>query len=266
MDDPSSAPPLLAWQPDPLALAALLLSLAAWLLMPTAAAGLRRLDTAPTPGPRWWARLSEGREGCPAPHERHQVAITAAAIGAVVALGLGASWAVPLAGAIPGLVAYVGSGHVRTAAHRQRTARLRADLPGSIELMASCLRAGLPLRNAAAAVAEAYGGPVEEDLGAVLARIRIGDSESRAWAAWRDHPQWGPVARDLARSVDSGTALVDTLGDHASRARERYQADVVARARATGVRSVLPMMACYLPAFLAIGIVPIVIGSLTSIF
>jgi pilus assembly protein TadC len=163
------------------------------------------------------------------------------------------------------LVAYVGSGRIIAPAERRRRTRRRADLPGALELMASCLRAGLPVRGAAAAVAAAHSGPLADDIGVVLAQIAIGDSESRAWLRLAHDEAWGLVARDLARSVESGTTLVELLQAHADRGRRERHAAVVAAARTVGVRSVLPLMTCYLPAFMLVGIVPIIAGAVPTL-
>ncbi|MPN43713.1 hypothetical protein SDC9_191273 [bioreactor metagenome] len=95
----------------------------------------------------------------------------------------------------------------------------------------------------------------------MLAQVAIGDSEAHAWLRLADDPVWSLVARDLARSVESGSTLVDLLRTHAERSRKEWHAVIVARARTVGVRSVLPLMTCYLPAFMLVGIVPVIAGA-----
>jgi hypothetical protein len=53
-------------------------------------------------------------------------------------------------------------------------------------------------------VAIAFEGPVGEDLDRALALAELGTSDAQAWLTLRDHPQLGPAAQDLARSVESG--------------------------------------------------------------
>ena len=69
--------------------------------------------------------------------------------------------------------------------------------------------------------------------------------------------------RRLGRSVESGTLLVTTLRHHAVQARERRQASLQVVARSVGVRSVLPLMTCFIPAFLLLGVVPTVASALS---
>ncbi|MFZ2260527.1 MAG: type II secretion protein F, partial [Luteococcus japonicus] len=66
--------------------------------------------------------------------------------------------------------------------------------------------------------------------------------------------------RDLARSSETGSAAARVLRQHAQDLRVAVRDAQLGRARAVGVRSVLPLMACFLPAFLLTGVVPVVAG------
>jgi pilus assembly protein TadC len=146
------------------------------------------------------------------------------------------------------------------ASHRRRQ-RSIMDAPVALELLAGALAAGLPPRTATAAVVDALDGPVADDLARVLAAVEVGMSDALAWRGLRGHPALGEAAADLARSVESGTMMVETLAHHARTARRRRQAAVEVAAKAVGVRCVLPMMICFIPAFLLLGIVPTVVSA-----
>ena len=186
---------------------------------------------------------------------------------AAVALVLGARTgvAVPVAavlGLAVGAATVVVLGRLEPAAARRRRQVLVLQTPQALELMASCLAAGLPVRGACAVVVDAFDGPVAEDLGLVRAATDLGVADADAWAQLAAHPQLGPAAADLARSVESGTLLVSTLRHHAVQARERRWAALQVAARSVGVRSVLPLMTCFIPAFLLLGVVPTVASAL----
>jgi pilus assembly protein TadC len=69
----------------------------------------------------------------------------------------------------------------------------------------------------------------------------------------------------MARAQATGapvTRVVERLADELARAA---RADVEDRARAVGVKAALPLGLCLLPAFLLIGIVPLVAGLLGSL-
>ncbi len=149
-----------------------------------------------------------------------------------------------------------------------RGKRYRRDLvlqtPQALDLLAATLTAGLPLRLATAAVVRACPGPVADTLAGVLRQIDLGVSDVEAWRTLIRHPQWGAVAADLARSVESGTMLTGALAVHADEARAERTAAVEIAARQVGVHSVLPLMLCFIPAFLLLGIVPTVVSAVWS--
>ena len=161
------------------------------------------------------------------------------------------------------IVSTIALGWVEPRRTRRRRRQLLMDIPQALELLASCLGAGLPLTSATAAVVSVYTGPVREDLSTVLRLIDLGVSEADAWRTLRGHPELGSAAVDLARSVQWGTMLMDTLNHHARAARQRRQAALQVAARSVGVRSILPLMTCFLPAFLLIGIVPSVVSAIS---
>ena len=83
--------------------------------------------------------------------------------------------------------------------------------PQALELLAACLAAGLPARTACSAVVQSFDGPVADDLGQVLSLMELGVADVDAWRVLDDHPQLGLAAADLARSVESGTSMVEGL-------------------------------------------------------
>lgn len=138
------------------------------------------------------------------------------------------------------------------------------EVPQALDLLAACLAAGSPMATAVATVAEVSEPATGEVLGRVVAQLRLGRSAPDAWSALSDHPHWGAPARDIARSARSGTSLAQVLQVHADDARRRSAAAATKAARQVGVKSVLPLMACFLPAFVLVGVVPIIAGLLTD--
>lgn len=140
---------------------------------------------------------------------------------------------------------------------RRRRALLAAESATVFTLMAVCLDAGRPPRAALRIVTPTLKGPTREVLSDVLARIDLGLPESDAWLSLADTPGYAVAARDIARAVDSGLHLADTLRGHARDARGRTATEALVRARTASVRSVVPLMVCFLPAFLLLGVVPL---------
>ena len=157
-----------------------------------------------------------------------------------------------------------GLGWLEPLSARRRQQRLVLQAPQALELLSACLAAGMPVRVAAAAVVDVFDGPVAEDLGRVLAVTGLGVADADAWRSLREHPQLGAAAVDLARSVESGTMMVESLRHHAEVARERRRAALQVVARSVGVRSVMPLMTCFIPSFMLLGVVPTVVSAVSQ--
>ncbi|MGY1639606.1 type II secretion system F family protein [Geodermatophilus sp. SYSU D00703] len=141
---------------------------------------------------------------------------------------------------------------------------LSADLPVACDLLAVCLSAGLPVGRALAAVAGALPAPLGPELATVAGLYRLGAPPRRAWDAVP--PELAGLGRVLVRAGESGSAVVLSLqtlaGD--TRAEERGRRD--AAVRRAGVWVLAPLGACFLPAFLCLGVVPLVLGIAADVF
>jgi pilus assembly protein TadC len=214
------------------------------------------------------ARLIHGRPGAP-PLVRRLLLSTASAIALRIATVQIAGWSWDRIWFATPIIAVAGVlvlGWLEPRAARRRRQQLIMEAPQALELLAACLAAGLPARKACGAVVQAFDGPVADDLGRVLALLKLGVGEAAAWKSIHDHPQLGLAAQDLARSVESGTSMVQGLQHHAAAARETRRGALQVRARAVGVRSVLPMMICFIPSFMLLGIVPAVVSAVFNAF
>jgi len=256
-------------------IAVLLAGLAVGLAVAHPPAGLRRLrlSLGPQPGSASGAGGHGGRKRSPngliaamiTPRKGSppsaQRAVLALAVAVVVPLGLQAmaglgsvSWSVaPIVAA----AAFLMSGRLETPAAQQRRHRLIDDLPRALDLLSAAITAGLPLRSAVTELLAVLDGPLAEDLHSVITSIELGRDEADAWRSLRDHPALGSISVDLARSLESGTMVAATLQRHATIARRNRRGDREAKARTVGVKSVPPLMLCFVPAFLLISIVPI---------
>jgi Flp pilus assembly protein TadB len=143
---------------------------------------------------------------------------------------------------------------------RQRRARLLAELPVAIDLLAACLRGGGAWHESVEAVADAVGGPLGIDLARVAARIRLGADPAEEWLSLTSDPTLAPLGRAAARAATGGAPLAATLARLARDQRRTARAAASARARTAGVRAVAPLGLCFLPAFVVLGIVPAVAG------
>ena len=191
-------------------------------------------------------------------------AITASGVALVVLILVGNAAALVMS--LPlWLFVFWGLGRLETHGAAARRAHLVAELPAALDLLSACVVAGMPLRTATAAVAGAVGGLLGARLGTVVSHAAAGFGDGDAWGSLRSDEVLGPVARDLARAADAGTSVGLMLARHAESARAAAQAAAIARARAVGVRTIVPVSVCYLPAFFLVGVVPVIAGILTTL-
>ncbi|WP_408635635.1 type II secretion system F family protein [Phytohabitans suffuscus] len=190
-----------------------------------------------------------------------------------VAAGLGGFAVALFVGGLPGLV--VGAlaavaverflRRLEPAEVRARRLREVADLPLAADLMAAGLRAGAPVDRAAAAVAEAIGGPLGERLARVARSIRLGAEPAEAWSHIASVAGAGRMAHAAVRSSASGAALAGALTRLAGDLRADRAVASEAAARRAGVLIVLPLGLCFLPAFILAGLVPVLIAVLRDV-
>jgi pilus assembly protein TadC len=235
-----------------------------WALLAALASGLAVLAWRSDPG----GRLKGDGGGVSIPARRLAPGSWGARLGGAIAstvaalvLTVGLGWWGVAAAAAVGVVSYVVLGRLRTGEAARREARLIVQLPQACDLLAVCLEAGLPLRRAATVISEALDGPLAEVLGEVAAKVRLGAGESESWdELGRAEPALATLGREVARALGSGVALARTLRALGVEARLAAASAAEVRARRVGVRSVLPLMLCFLPAFLLLGVVPIIGG------
>ena len=152
---------------------------------------------------------------------------------------------------------------------RRRPARptrsTAAEMPPALDLLAACLSAGAMLDAALAAVAVAFDGPVGAVLADVARLTALGAPPEDAWSAALRDQRWALVARAAIRAHHSGAALTDVLNRAASDLRRELRTQAEAAAARASVKAVLPLGLCFLPAFLLLGVVPVVAGFTTSL-
>ncbi|SDS70347.1 Flp pilus assembly protein TadB [Nocardioides scoriae] len=237
---------------SPVLAVATLAALAAALAWPTGARPWPRPSGA---GPA----VASGRESS----ERALLARLRLPLGALAGAGAWAFLGGPLGvvgGVVAGLVAWVVLGRAEDPGAVRRRERLTEELPTAVDLLGCCLDAGAAPEQALGTVGRALGGPVAEELDAVHARLELGVDPRAVWHDLGRHPQLAPLGRTVARAHDSGASVAEAVHQLAAELRLRTEAEVEARARRIEVRAAAPLGACLLPAFVLLGIVPMVAG------
>lgn len=169
--------------------------------------------------------------------------------------------------ALPGILVAFALGpavFVGTRALARRPAGVdRAEsesLPGLLDLLATAVRSGAALPRALTCVAAAASGAPRVALGRTAALLQLGATPGEAWKPLQDDPQLGPLAAVAVRSADSGIRFADGLTRQAQAFRADLRTADATRASRAGVAALLPVGLCFLPAFVCLGVVPIVAG------
>lgn len=239
--------------PGTVALSALAAALAVALLLP---ARPRLRDGPPVPSP---AEDGGGRDWML--RYRSLWCLLAGLAGAVFVGGP----AGPVAGAVAGVGVWVVIGRAEPAELRRRREQTRADLPHVVGLLGSALRSGAATGEAVGVVCAALPGAAADRLAPVAARLALGADPVRVWEQLAADDALGPLGRALARAQVSGAPVVRSVERLADELAATARAEVEDRARAVGVKAALPLGLCLLPAFVLIGIVPLVAGLLGTV-
>ncbi|MBK3582042.1 hypothetical protein JHN63_51600 [Streptomyces sp. MBT65] len=101
------------------------------------------------------------------------------------------------------------------------------------------------------------GDTVAERDAAIAARQR---EPADAWRRLAALPGAGPLARLLERADESGLPAAGPVARLAAEARADWARTTTARARRAAVLVTAPVGLCFLPAFIAVGVLPVVIG------
>lgn len=171
-----------------------------------------------------------------------------------------------------------GPSLVRARAGNGRRHRPRVRSPGprrgtdplavasSLGVLAVCLGAGMAVSAAAAATAPSAPPPLAAVLRRAADLLALGADPAVAWsipsdrAAGSTDPHVEALLRLARRSAYSGAALASGVAELAEQSRHDAAHQAAASAERAGVLIAGPLGICFLPAFVCLGIVPVVAG------
>ena len=128
------------------------------------------------------------------------------------------------------------------------------------DLLAACLRAGLPVPTAMTVVAGELPAGAGRALRSSAELLALGADPVTAWEPATDCPDTAPLARGARRTTQSGTALADLVTDLAVKVRATAADNAEATAQRAGVLITAPLGLCFLPAFVCLGVAPVIAG------
>jgi len=132
----------------------------------------------------------------------------------------------------------------------------------SLDVLAACLRSGMAVSTAASATARGAPTPLGLVLDRAADMLALGAEPGTAWTNSDGPADHGADAlmRLARRSASSGTALAQGVTELADTSRHEAADAASAAAERASVLIAGPLGLCYLPAFVCLGIVPVVAG------
>lgn len=134
----------------------------------------------------------------------------------------------------------------------------------TFDLFAACLAAGMAVSTAAAAATASAPPALAPMLRRAAELLALGADPAVAWSGGNDVVPQDKNAEALLRlarrSAASGSALADGVAELAVQARHDATAAADAVAERASVLVAGPLGLCYLPAFLCLGVIPVVAG------
>jgi pilus assembly protein TadC len=153
-----------------------------------------------------------------------------------------------------------------------RTARQSVRRPdplavaSSLDVLAVCLAAGMAVSTAAAATAASAPPSLARVLRRAADLLALGADPDVAWSAPADlpssslDPQTDALLRLARRSSISGVALAEAVATLATQCRQDAVHAAAAAAERAAVLIAGPLGLCFLPAFVCLGVAPVVAG------
>jgi pilus assembly protein TadC len=201
------------------------------------------------------------RSRWPADRRRtHLAAFSSALLGLSIGLIVGGALGV-LTGVGTAIVTGLVVRRLEPAAVVREREQLVRDLPVAVDLLAACMASGSPTTQCLEVVAQAVSGSVGRQLEQVAIRLRLGADPVSVWVSLGQCEAVAPLARTMVRAIETGAPVANGLNRLADDQRRARHWDADRRARAVGVKAAAPMGLCFLPAFIAIGIVPTVVST-----
>jgi Flp pilus assembly protein TadB len=182
-----------------------------------------------------------------------------AAVGSAALLLAPGWWALA---ALPlGLLAAWRTARLESRTTRRHREQLEREVPHVIDLVHALVAAGAAPDRALRLVVEVLSPVTASELRPWVGRLLLGSDPIAVWSDLSNHPQLGRLGSTLHRAAVGGAPVAGALQRLAVDVRATRRAEVQRRVRQVEVRATAPLGACLLPAFVLVGVVPLVVGA-----
>ncbi|MFV0532595.1 MAG: type II secretion system F family protein [Cumulibacter sp.] len=185
---------------------------------------------------------------------------------AVLVFLLVVAWKPTIAGISVGVATAFGTfTALRRLRERAEPSVVDPALPLVLTVAGLLLRSGAPPGSALAAAARSCGSESQSRCDQIERRLAVGEPPADAWGGVADMADLSAVGRAAIRASDSGAALAHAWSSIGTQLRADRRLAAEVRARKVGVRVLAPLGLCFLPSFICLGVVPMVIGLASDI-
>jgi tight adherence protein C len=149
-----------------------------------------------------------------------------------------------------------------------RQKQILRDLPDAIDLLVTCVEAGVGVDAAFAVVVEKSRGPISETFAQYMRRVGLGESRRDALLGVANRTGVDDlisVANSINQGEDLGTTIGDILRAQSEDLRVRRRQRVQEAAQRAPVLMTIPIALCFLPAMGAIIVVPAILNLMNFI-
>lgn len=194
------------------------------------------------------------------------LAVLAGSVGVLFGVLSGWPQGVPVGAVASGVAWWCGRRLLRGEGGRRAGKAIdQLGLAAGWDLLAACLRAGLPVPTGVRAVADGLPAAARDPLRTAAELLALGADPVDAWAPALACDATAGLARGARRTARSGTALAGVASALAADVRAAAGDAAEAKAQRAGVLITGPLGLCFLPAFVCLGIVPVVVGLATQL-
>jgi tight adherence protein C len=153
----------------------------------------------------------------------------------------------------------------RVAKNRQKT--IWRSMPNALDLMTTCVEAGLSLDFALQRVAERYKGPLADEINRTLREIGLGKTRREGlvdMAERIDIPDVMTFVNSIVQAETLGTSVGQVLRVQATQMRMRRRQHAEQVARRAPIKMVFPLVFCFIPSLFIVTIGPVVLNAINE--
>jgi pilus assembly protein TadC len=142
-----------------------------------------------------------------------------------------------------------------------------AGVMATTQFLRMCLGTGMTILDGLTFICPQLPKSARIDIESVLAQFKLGKSLTLALDSLASRsPLWLGLSDSLIAALTTGSPIHDQLAELEQATQTSIDMAKLNRIKSVGVKSVLPLGLCFLPAFILLAVLPLVAGLVTDFF